>query len=152
MEVGLWLNRVVNFQKELLVDQRLDATNGEVWHKVLTVTKIAQVVESVQKVGFEVKQSLGLVVHAEPKHSWHIVATEKSRSVEIHGERLVPFSHLLTSLDDGWNIVDRRAAEKFQRHVYLIGLHIVDILLVLKVFLQSFHHGWKFCPARNGDG
>ena len=54
--------------------------------------------------------------------------------------------------DDGGNIVDRRATEEFQRHVYLIGFHIVDILLVLKVFLQSFHHGWKLGAARDGNG
>ena len=152
MKVGLLLDGVADFQEKLLVDQRLDTANGEVWYKVLTVTQIAQVIEGIQKVGLEVKQGLGLVVHAEPKHTGHIVGTKKSSAVKVHREGLMTFRHLLASLDDGGDIIDRCAAEEFQRHVYLIGLHIVDKLLVLKIFLESFHHSRKFSSARNGDG
>ena len=66
MEISLLLDAVANLQEELLVDQRLDTADGEMRHKVLAVTEIAQVVEGIQKVGFEVEQGLGLVVHAEP--------------------------------------------------------------------------------------
>ena len=88
MEIGLLLDGLAHLQEKLLVDQLFDAANGEVRHKVLTVTEIAQVVKGVQKVGFEVKQGLGLIVHAEPKHTRHVVAAKKPRSVKVQSERL----------------------------------------------------------------
>lgn len=152
MEIGLLLDGVADFQEKLLVDQRFDAANGEMGYKVLAVTEITEVIEGIQKVGFKVKQGLGLVVHAKPQYTRHVVGAKKSRAVEVHRKRLVTFRHFLTSLNDGGNIIDGCAAEELQRHMYLIGLHIVDKLLMLKVPLQSFYHGWKFSSARNGDG
>jgi len=131
MEVGLLLNGVAYLQEELLVDQLLDTTDGEVGHEVLSVAEVAQVVESVQKVGFEVKQGLGCLVHAEPKDARHVVTAEETSTVKVQGERLVLFCYLLTGLDDVGNVLCRGIADKLQGQVYLVGLHIVDILLVL---------------------
>ena len=64
MEVGLLFDGIADLQEELLVNQLLDAANGEMGHKVLSVTEVAQVIEGIQKVGFKVKQGFGLVVHA----------------------------------------------------------------------------------------
>ena len=121
-------------------------------HEILPVTHIAQVIESVQQVSFEVEQGLGLVVHAEPKHPRHVVAAEKPRAVKVHFEGLVVLGHFLARLDNGWDVFNGRATEEFQCEVYLIGFHIVDITLMLKVFLQFFNECRKFSPARDGNG
>ena len=152
VEIGLLLDAFAYLQEELLVDQLLDAANGEMRHEVLSVAEIAQIVESVQEVGFEVKQGLGLVVHAEPKNTRYIVAAEESRAVKVHGEGLVFFGHFLTGLDDVRDVLSRGVADKLQGEVYLVGLHIVDILLVLEVFLQSIDHGRKLRAAWDRDG
>ena len=135
MEVGLLLNGFADLQEKLLVDQLFDAANGEMRHKVLSVAKVAQIVKSVQKVGFEVKQGLRLVVHAEPEDTRHIVAATEARTVKVHGERLVFFGHLLAGLNDVGDVLRRCVADKLQSQMYLVGLHIVDVLLMLEVFL-----------------
>jgi hypothetical protein len=61
------------------------------------------------------------------------------------------FGHFLTSLDDGGDVLFRRVAHKLQGQVYLVGFYIINILLVLKVFLQSLNHSWKFRAAWDGD-
>ena len=114
MEVGLLLDGVAYLQEELFVNQLLDAANGEVWHEVLTVAEVAQLVEGIQKVGFEVEQCLGLVVHAEPKDTRHVVAAEKAGAVEVEGEGFVFFGYLLASLDDGGDILCRGITDKLQ--------------------------------------
>lgn len=152
VEVGLLLDAFADLQKELLVDQLLDAANGEVRHEVLAVAEVAQVVEGIQEVGFEVEQGLGLVVHAEPKDAGHVVAAEEPCAVEVHGEGLVFFRHFLTGLDDSWDVLSRGVADKLQSQMDLVGFHIVDILLMLEVFLQSFDHGRKLRAAWDGDG
>ncbi len=152
MEIGFLLDAFTNLQEKLLVDQLLDAANGEVRHEVLTVAEVAQVIEGIQEVGFEVKQGLGLVVHAKPKDAGHVVAPEESGVVEIHSERLVFFGYFLASLNDSGDIFCRGIANKFQSQVYLVGFHIVDILLVLEVFLKSFDQGRKLRAARDGNG
>jgi len=121
-------------------------------HEVLTVAEVAQVVKSVQEVGFEVEQGLGLVVHAEPKDAGHVVAAEEPCAVEVHGEGLVFFRHFLTGLDDGRDVLSRGVADKLQSKMDLVGFHIVDILLMLEVFLQPFDHGRKLRAAWDGDG
>ena len=146
------LDAFADLQEELFIDQLLDAANGEVRHKVLTVSEVAQVVEGILEIGFEVKQGLGLVVHAEPKDAGHVVAAEESRAVEVHGEGLVLFCYFLASLDNGWDVLCWGVADKLQGQMYLIGFHIVDILFMLKVFLQSFDHGRKLRAAWDGDG
>ena len=151
MEVGLLLDAVAYLKEELFIHKLLDAANGEVWHEVLAVAEVAQIVEGIQEVGFEVEQGLGLVVHAEPKDAGHIVAAEESRAVEVHGERLVFFRHFLTGLDDGWDVLSRGVADKLQCQMDLVGFHIIDILLVLEVFLQSFDHGRKLRAAWDRD-
>ena len=152
MEIGLLLNGVIDLHEERFVDQLLDAAYGEMRHKILTVTKITQIIESVEQVSFKVKQSFGLVVHSQPKHPWRVVAAKESRSVEVHGERLMLFGHFLTSLDDGWNILFGCIAHKLQSQMYLIGFHIIDILLMLKVLLQLLNERREFRATRNGNG
>ena len=121
-------------------------------HEVLTVAKVTQVVEGIQEVGFEVDLGLRLVVHAEPKDAGHIVAAEESRAVEVHGKRLVFFGHFLASLNYSGDVFSRGVADKLQGQMDLVGFHIIDILLMLKAFLQSFDHGRKLRAAWNGDG
>ena len=152
MEIGLLLNGITNLEEKLLVDQLFDAANREMRHKILPVAEIAQVVESIEKVCFKVKQGLGLFVHAKPEHAWHVVAAKESCAVEIERERLVLFGHLLASLDDGRDVVFWCLAQKLQRQMYLVGFHIVDIMLMLKVFLQLFHHGGKLRATWDGNG
>ena len=152
MEVGFLLNGIANLEEKLLVDQLFDAANREMRHKILTVAEVALVVEGIEKIGVKVKQSLGLVVHAEPEHARHVVAAKESRAVEVECERLMLFGHLLASLDDGGDVVFGCLAQEFQRQMYLVGFHIVDIMLVLKVFLQFFHHGRKLRAAWDGNG
>ena len=115
MEIGFLLDGIANLEEKLLVDQLFDAANREMWHEVLSVAEVAQVVESIEKVGFEVKQGLGLVAHAEPEHARHVVAAKESRAVEIERERLVFFCHLLASLDDSGDVVFGCFAQEFQR-------------------------------------
>ena len=81
-------------------------------HKVLPVAEIAQAVESVQEVFFQIKQGLGLVAHPEPKHTRHAVAAEKPCAVEVHCEGLMALSHLFARFDDGGDVVHRRTAQK----------------------------------------
>ena len=150
VEVCLLLNRVGDLHKELFVNQRLDAANGEVRHEVLTVAEIAQVIESVQKVVFEVEQGFGLVGHAEPKHSWYAVAAEKPQAVEVHRERLVLFGHLLASFDDVRNIINRCAAQELQCQMDVFGSAIVDEFLVRRVLFQSPDESRKLRPRRDG--
>ena len=152
MKVGFLFDTFANLKKELFIHKLLDAANGEVWYEVLTVAEVAQVVEGIQEVGFEVKQGLGLVVHAEPKNTRYIVAAEESRAVKVHGEGLVFFRHFLTGLDDVGDILCWGIADKLQGQMDLVGFHIVDILLMLKVFLQSIDHGRKFRAAWDGNG
>ena len=151
MEVSLLLDGVANLQEKLLVDQGLNATDGEMRHKILTVTEITQVIEGIQKVGFEVEQGLWLVVHAEPQHPRHIVAAKETRAVKVHGEGLVPLGHLLASFNDVGDVVDRRAAKKFQRQVDVFRPAIVDEFFMLEVFLQTLHHDRILRPRRDMD-
>ena len=152
MEIGLLLNGVANLQEKLLVDQRLDTANGEMWYKILTVTEITQVIESIQEVSFEVKQSLRLIVHAEPQHSRHVVAAKKTRAVEVHGEGLMPLGHLLASFNNVRDVVNRRTAKKFQRQVDVFWPTVVDVFFMLEVLLQSLHHDRILRSRRDMDG
>ena len=135
MEIGLLLDAIVDLQEELLVDQRFDAAHSKVRHEVLAVAQIAQVVESIQEVGLKVEQGFGLVVHAEPKHTRHVVAAEKPRAVEVHRKRLVFFGHCLNRLDDGGNVIHGRATQEFQCQVDVFGSAIVNVL-----FMRSVYH------------
>ena len=152
MEVGLGLDAVVDLHEELLVDQRLDAAHGEVRHEVLAVAHVAQIVESVQEVVFEVEEGLWLVVHAEPEHTRYAVAAEESRAVEVHREGLVLPSHLFAGLDDVWNVVDGRAAKEFQRKVDVFGPAVIDEFLVCQVFLEPVHLARVINGGRDVDG
>lgn len=105
-------------------------------HEVLAVAEVSQVVESVQKVVFEIEQGLGLVVHAEPEDARHTVASEKPRAVEVHRERLVLLGYFLAGLNNVWNIINRRAAQEFQRQMDVLGAAVVDIILVSEVLFQ----------------
>ena len=112
MEIGLLLYGIVDLHKKRLVDQLLDTANGEMRHKVLTVTEIAQLVEGIKNVGLKVEQGLGLVVHAEPEHTWRVVAAKEPRAVEVHRERLMVFGHLTAGLDDVGDVLARRLADE----------------------------------------
>ena len=81
-----------------------------------------------------------------------MVGAEETRTVEVHGERLVTLGHLLAGLDDVGDVVDRRAAKEFQGQMDVFGTTVVDELLVRKVFLQSLHHEGIFRPRRDVDG
>ncbi len=152
MEVSLGLDAVVDLHEELLVDQRLDAAHGEVWHEVLAVAQVAQVIESVQEVVFEVEEGLRLVVHAEPEHGRHAVFTEEAGLVEVHGERLMAFRHLLAGLDDVGDVVDGCAAEELQRKVDVLGPAIIDESLMGEVVLQAVDHRSVVRRTRDLDG
>ena len=152
MEVGFLLDAVADLQEELLVDERLDAAHGEVRHEVLAVAQVADAVEGVQEVVFEVEEGLRLVVHAEPHHARHAVAAEKAGAVEVHREGLVPTGHRLARLDDAWDVVDGRAAQEFQRQVDVLGPAIVDEFLVGQVFLQPLDQAPVVNGGRDVDG
>ena len=64
----------------------------------------------------------------------------------------MPFGHLPTSLVDGGNVQVLGLSDEFQGEVYLVGFHIVDITLMLKVLFQFFHKRRKLGSAWDGDG
>jgi len=51
VEVSFLLDAIVDLLEQFLVDQRLDATNGEVWDEVLSVAEIAKVIEGIEYIG-----------------------------------------------------------------------------------------------------
>ena len=147
VKIGLLFDAVINLLKELLVNQRLDATNRKMGNKVLPIAQVAKVVKGVEDIRFKVIKSLWSFVHAEPKHSRRTIAPEKSRAVEIHREGLVLRCHLPTSLADSGNIKVFRLTDEFQGQVDVVRPAVVDVLLVRQVLLQVFHQSGILRPA-----
>lgn len=143
---------LIDLLEERLVDKGLDTAHGEVGHEVLPVAEIANLIESGEDILLELIKSLGLVLHAQPEHSGRVVAAEDARAVEVHGERLMPFGHLLASIDDLGDVLIGGIADEFQGKVYLVGLAPVDVAtLVLQVVLEAFHQRGIFGTYRDGD-
>ncbi len=153
MEVGLLLNAADDLLKERLVDELFDAAHGEMGHKVLPVAEIAEVVEGVEDIRFEVIERLGFILHAQPEHSWGVVAAEDACAVEVHGEGLVPLGHLLTGLDDLRDILIGGVAHEFQGEMDLVGFAPVDVAtLVFQVSLEALGEDWELGADGDGDG
>ena len=152
VKIGLLLNALIDLLEERFVDKRLDAANGKVRHKILPIAEVTQTVESVKNIFFEVVECLGLVLHAEPKHPWRVVASEDARAVEIHAERLMPLGHLLASLNNLWDVLIGRVAHEFQGQVNLVGFAPINVAaLVLQIILKTLHQSWIFFPYGNGN-
>ena len=147
MEIGLLLNVVVDLLEKLLVNQRLNATNGEMGNEVLPITEIAEVIEGIKHVGFKVIKRLRSLVHPQPQHPWRSVAAKKPRAIKVHRERLVSLGHLATSFVDSGDIEVFGLPNEFQREVDIIWSAIVDVLFVRQVFLQAIHQSRIFRPA-----
>ena len=153
MEIGLLFNTLVNLLEERLVDELLDATNGEMRHKVLSVAEIAKTVEGVKDILFQVVQCFGFVFHAKPKHARRVITSEDACTVEVHGKRLVVFGLFLAGFDDLGNVLVGGVAHKLQSEMDLVGLAPVDVAtFVFEVVLEMLHQGWIFFPDRDGDG
>ena len=82
-------------------------------HKILPITHIANAIKGIQKIGFKVIQCFGGLLHTQPKYPRHSVASEKSRTIKVHRERLVVFCHFLASFYNGWNILVGCLSNKF---------------------------------------
>ena len=82
-----------------------------------------------------------------------MVTTEKAGTVEVHGERLVPFRHLLAGFDDLGDVLVGGVAHKFQGKMNLIGFAPVDVAaLMLQVPLETLCERGKLRSARDGYG
>ena len=67
MKIGLLFDTFVDLPEERLVDQLLKSAHGEMGNEVLTVAKIAEIVEGIQNVFLKVVKGFGFLFHAEPK-------------------------------------------------------------------------------------
>ena len=144
---------LVNFLEICFIDQLLDAANGDVWHKILTVTEITDTVESIEDVFFQIVKCFRFLAHAKPKHTRRMVTAKNARAVEVHGEWLMVFRHFLAGFYDFRDIGIGRVADKFQGQVNLVGLAPVDVaFFVLQVALQAFRQGGKLRSAVDGNG
>ena len=152
MEVGFLLNSVVDLLEELFVNQRLDAANREMWNEVLSVAKIAEAIESIQHIVFEIIQGFRDVVHAEPQHTRRAVTAKDSCMIEVHREWLVPLRHLTAGLVNGRDVKVFGLTYEFQGKVYVFRPAIVDVFFMRQAFFQVFHQSRVFRPARNVYG
>ena len=150
MEVWLLFDAFIDLPEKRLVDELLKTTDGEMGDEVLTITQIAKAVEGVEKVGFEVVEGLGLVIHTHPKHPRRMFTAKDTGAVEVHGERMVPLGHRLTGLNDLGDVVVGGVAHKFQGKVDLVRFAPVDVTtFVFKVALQTLHQRRILLPYGN---
>ena len=153
MKISLLLDALKDLLEKGFVDKLFDAAYRKVRHIVLSVARVAEGVEGVEDILFQVIECLGLILHAKPEHPWRVVAAEDASAVEVHGEGLMPLSHLLASLDDLGDVLIGRIAHKFQGKMYLIGLAPVDVAaLVFQIALETLYQGGIFVTYRDGDG
>ena len=153
VEVSLLLDALIDLLEERLIDELLNAAHGEVGHEILPITEVAKTVESIEDVLLKVIERLRLVFHAEPEHPRRVVAAKDACAVEVHLERLVVFSHLLTGLNDLRDVLIGRIANELQGQVDLIGFAPIDVsAFVLQVMLETLHQSGIFAPDGNGDG
>ena len=127
VEVGLLLDALIHLLEKRLVDELFDAAEGEMRHKILAVAKVAEVVEGVENVGFKVVESLGFLIHAEPKDAGRVVGGKDACTIEVHGEGLVFLGHLTAGMDDFGDVLIGGVAHELESKVYLIGFAPVNI-------------------------
>lgn len=153
VEVSLLLDALIDLLEERLIDELLNAAHGEVGHEILPIAEVAKTVESIEDVLLKVIERLWLVLHAEPQYPRRVVAAEDTCAVEVHLERLVVFSHLLTGLDDLRDVLVGRVAYELQSQVDLISFAPIDVsALVLQIMLETLYQSGIFTPDGNGDG
>ena len=153
VEVGLLFDAADDLLEEGFVDKLLDTAYREMWHKVLAVTEIAEVVKGIKDICFEVVECLGFVLHTQPEHPRRVIATENAGAVEVHRKGLVPLGHFLAGLDDLGDVLIGGVAHKFQGEVDLVGFAPVDVAaLVLQVALKALGKGWELRADGDGDG
>lgn len=153
VEVGLLFDAADDLLKEWFVDELFDTAYREMRHKVLPIAEVAEVVEGIEDIRFEVVKRLGFILHAQPEHPGRVIATEDAGAVEVHGKGLMALGHFLAGLDDLGDVLIGGVAHKFQGEVDLVGFAPVDVAaLVLKVALEPLGKGWKLGADRDGDG
>ena len=82
-----------------------------------------------------------------------MVASEDARSVEVHGERLMFFGHLLAGFDDFWDVFVGGVAHEFESQVYLVGLTPVDVTaFMFQITLEALYQCGVFSPNGDRDG
>lgn len=152
MEVGLLLDALIDLLEERFVDERLDTAHSEVRHEVLPVAEVAEAVEGVEDVFFQIIKRLGLILHAEPQHPRRVVAAEDARAIEVHGERLMPLGHLLAGFDNLRDVLVGGVAHKLQGKMDLVGFTPINVsAFMFQVVLETLHQGRVFDPYSDGN-
>ncbi len=107
-------------------------------HKMLTVTHISEIIESIKHIILKFVQFFGSIVHTQPEYPRIISAAENARMVEIHGKRFMTCSDFLNLFDYFRYLVIGCVADEFKCEMYLVcPAPIYPVML--KVTLQTLH-------------
>jgi len=68
VKVGFLFDTLIDLLEEGLVDECFEAAHREMWHEILPITEVADTIEDVKDIFFQVIERFRFVFHAEPKH------------------------------------------------------------------------------------